>query len=95
MKIIILKLQRLSDEILIKGMNKNHIKNENEYIDSLSSQMHEIGYKESEIKKKLGDIKKNNEMLKSVIDIPKEDLLMKNADELMNQYITSKTEEKK
>ena len=87
MKIIIMKLQRLSDEIFIKGMNKNHIKNENEYIDSLSTQMQEIGYKENEIKEKLGDIKKTNDMLKSVINIPKEDLLMKNADELMGEYI--------
>jgi seryl-tRNA synthetase len=92
MKIIILKLQRLSDEILMKGMNKNHIKNENEYIDSLSSQMHEIGYKENEIKEKLGDIKKNNETLKSIINIPKEELLMKNADELMVEYIKSKNQ---
>ena len=84
-KIIILKLKRLSDEILIKGMNKNHMKNENEYIDSLSSQMHEIGYKENEIKEKLGDIKKNNDLLKSAIKINQEDLLEKSADELMNK----------
>lgn len=85
-KIIIMKLQRLSEEIYKLGMNKNHIKNENEYIDSLSSQMHEIGYKEEEIKKKLGDIKKNNELLKKSISIPPEQLLMANADELMDKY---------
>ena len=86
MKIIIKKLQTLSEEIYKKGMNKNHIKNENDYIDSLSSQMHEIGYKEEEIKEKLGNIKKNNEMLNSVINIPQEELLMCNGEELMNRY---------
>jgi len=86
MKIIIMKLQRLSDEIYRKGMNKNHIKNENEYIDTLSTQMQEIGYKEDEIKEKLGDIKKNNTLLNNVVKIPQEELLMKNADELMAAY---------
>ena len=86
MKITIMKLKSLSDEIYLKGMNKNHIKNENDYIDSLSAQMHEIGYKEEEIQKKLGEIKKNNELLKSVIKIPQEELLMENVDILMDTY---------
>lgn len=91
MKIIIMKLQRLSDEIYKKGMNKNHIKNENEYIDTLSTQMQEIGYKEEEIKEKLGDIKKNNNLLNSVMKIPQEEILMKNADELMAEYGNQKS----
>jgi len=86
MKIIIMKLQRISEEIYQKGMNKNHTKNESEYIDSLSVQMHEMGYKEDEIKKQLGDIKENNKLLESVIQIPPDELLMKNATELMNEY---------
>lgn len=86
MKITIMKLKSLSDEIYRKGMNKNHIKNENDYIDSLSAQMHEIGFKEEEIQKKLGEIKKNNELLKSVIKIPQEELLMENVDKLMDTY---------
>ena len=86
-----MKLQRLSDEIYKKGMNKNHIKNENEYIDTLSTQMQEIGYKEEEIKEKLGDIKKNNNLLNSVIKIPQEEILMKNADELMAEYGNQKS----
>ena len=48
--------------------------------------MHEIGYKEEEIKEKLGNIKKNNEMLNSVINIPQEELLMCSGEELMNRY---------
>lgn len=86
-----MKLQRLSDEIYKKGMNKNHIKNENEYIDTLSTQMQEIGYKEEEIKEKLGDIKKNNNLLNSVMKIPQEEILMKNADELMAEYGNQKS----
>jgi len=86
LKIIIMKLQRISEEIYQKGMNKNHTKNESEYIDSLSVQMHEMGYKEDEIKKQLGDIKENNKLLESVIQIPPDELLMKNATELMDEY---------
>ena len=86
MKIIIMKLQRLSEEIYLKGMNKNHTKNESEYIDSLSVQMHEMGYNEDEIKKQLGDIKENNKLLESVIQIPPHELLMKNATELIDEY---------
>ena len=48
--------------------------------------MQEIGYKGDEIKEKLGDIKKNNNLLNSVVKIPQEELLMKNADELMAVY---------
>lgn len=39
--------------------------------------MQEIGYKEEEIKEKLGDIKKNNNLLSSVMKIPQEEILMK------------------
>lgn len=67
-------------------MNKSHTKSENEYIDSLSIQMKEMGYKEEEIKKQLGDIKQNNKLLESVIQIPKEELLIANANELMDKY---------
>ncbi len=86
MKIIIMKLQRLSEEIFKKGMNKNHTKTESEYIDSLSAQMHEMGYKEDEIKKQLGDIKENNKLLESMINIPQEELLLRDANELMDTY---------
>ena len=86
MKIIIMKLQRLSDEIYKKEMIKYHIKNENEYINTLSTQLQEIGYKGDEIKEQLDDIKKNNNLLNNVVKISQEELFVKNVDELMAEY---------
>ena len=45
-----------------------------------------MGYNEEEIKKQLGDIKENNKLLESVIQIPPHELLMKNATELIDEY---------
>ena len=87
MKIIIMKLKMLSEVSFEKGMNRSHIRKESEYIDSLGSQMKEMGYKDEEIKEQLSDIKKNNELLESVINIPQEELLTVNVSELMDKYI--------
>ena len=43
---IIMQLKNISDKIDMLAMNKNNVKNEDEYIESLRAQMEEIGFKD-------------------------------------------------
>ena len=87
MKIAMMKLQNLSEQIEDKIMIKGHTKKENDYIENLENQLREIGYSEQEIKERIGNIKENNQLLDSVINIPPEELLLSNANDLMKKYV--------
>ena len=85
-KLIIMKIQRLFKEVYKKGINKNHFKIENDYINSLIEQMKEIGYSEDKIKDNFKNIKKSNELIKKLIEIPLEEILMKYINELIDKF---------
>ena len=72
---IIIKLQGFSEKINDIAMNNNHIKTEDEYIDSLKDKMDEIGYKDKEQIEKLQQIKKNNKIFQESVKLKREELL--------------------
>ena len=86
MVIIIMKLQNLSEKLNDIAMNHHHIKNEEEYINSLQDQMKETGLKDEEQEQLMKDIKDGNEYIKKTLTIPKEDLLGLSASELTEKY---------
>ena len=86
MIIIIIKLQNLSEKLNDIAMNHHHIKNEEEYINSLQDQMKETGLKDEEQEQLMKDIKDGNEYIKKTLTIPKEDLLGLSASELTEKY---------
>lgn len=66
--LILVKLQKTSIILESKALNNRHIKNQNDYIDSLKEQLNDIGddKDEKEKIKKLNEIKKiNNAFLNS------------------------------
>ena len=87
MKITMMKLQSLSEQIESKIMIKGHTRRQNDYIDNLEGQLRELGYSEEKIRERLGNIKENNQLLNSVINIPPEELLLSNANDLMEKYV--------
>jgi len=86
MVIIIMKLQNLSEKLHDIAMNHNHIKNEEEYINSLQDQMKETGLKDEEQEQLMKDIKDGNEYFKKALSIPKEEILGLSASELSEKY---------
>ena len=83
-KIIILKIQELSQKMYDIEMNKYHIQNKNDFIDYQISLYEEIGCKGEEFKE-LKDYKKRNELLKNINHISPEELLMITDNELMDK----------
>ena len=94
MKITMMKLQKLSEQIEDKIMIKGHTRRENDYIDNLENQLREIGYNEEQIKERIGNIKENNQLLHSVMNIPQEELLLYNAGDLMKKYVKPNNDNK-
>lgn len=60
---IIMQLKNISDKIDIYAMNKNNVKNEDEYIESLRIQMEEIGFKDEEQREEINRMKKQNKII--------------------------------
>ena len=60
---IIMELKNISDKIDIYSMNKNNVKNEDEYIESLRIQMDEIGFKDEEQREEINRMKKQNKII--------------------------------
>ena len=58
--LIMCTLQKISQTLNSKALNRNHIKNENDYIDSLKDQLDDIGDNKNEKIKKLERIKRIN-----------------------------------
>ena len=75
---IIVKLQSTSQKPELISMNKNHIKNEDEYIDNLKEQMKETGLKEEKQKEKLNEIKKQNKKIKEALKLNNETISISN-----------------
>ena len=86
MVIIIMKLQNLSEKLNDIAMNHNHLKNEEEYINSLQDQMKETGLKDEEQEQLMKDIKDGNQYIKKTLTIPKEELLGLSASEISEKY---------
>lgn len=64
--LILVKLQKTSIILESKALNNRHIKNQNDYIDSLKEQLDDIGDDKDEKIEKLNEIKKiNNAFLNS------------------------------
>ena len=60
---IIMQLKNISDKIDMLAMNKNNVKNEDEYIESLRAQMEEIGFKDEEQREEINRMKKQNKII--------------------------------
>ena len=75
---IIVKLQSTSQKPELISMNKNHIKNEDEYIDNLKKQMKDTGLKEEKQKEKLNEIKKQNKKIKEALKLNNETISILN-----------------
>ena len=56
-------------------MNNNHLKTEDEYIDSLKDKMEEIGLKDEEQEKALKKMKENNRIFREVNSLNEKDLI--------------------
>ena len=72
---VIVKLQNFYQKINDIVMNNNFMKTEDEYIDSLSEQMEEIGYKDKEQINKLKQVKENNRIFKESLKLKQEELI--------------------
>lgn len=56
-------------------MNNNHLKTEDEYIDSLKDKMEEIGIKDEEQEKALKKMKENNRIFREVNQLNEKDII--------------------
>ena len=56
-------------------MNNNHLKTEDEYIDSLKDKMEEIGIKDEEQEKALKKMKENNRIFREVNKLNEKDII--------------------
>ena len=72
---IIIRLKQISEKINDIAMNNNHLKTEDEYIDSLRDKMEEIGLKDEEQEKALRKMKDNNRIFREVNQLNEKDLL--------------------
>ena len=79
---IIIKLKGISDKINDIAMNNNHLKTEDEYIDSLKDKMEEIGLKDEEQEKALKKMKENNRIFREVNSLNEKDLISIDDSEL-------------
>ena len=67
------------------AMNNNFMKTEDEYIDSLKSNIEQIGYEDSEQIKILNKIKEDNKIFQEAIKLKKDDLINLNDSQLIEQ----------
>ena len=72
---IIIKLKAISEKINDIAMNNNHLKTEDEYIDSLKDKMEEIGIKDEEQQKALKKMKENNRIFREVNKLDEKDIM--------------------
>ena len=66
-------------------MNNNHLKTEDEYIDSLKDNMIEIGIEDKEQIEKLKQIKENNRIFRESIKLNEKDLINLDESELKDK----------
>ena len=86
--LIIYKLQECYQKINDIAMNNNFIKTEDEYIDSLKSNIEQIGYEDTEQIKILNKIKEENKIFQEAIKLKKDDLANLNDSQLIEQLNT-------
>ena len=86
--VVIYKLQSYYQKINDIAMNNNFIKTEDEYIDSLKSNIEQIGYDDSEQIKILNKIKEDNKIFQEAIKLKKDDLINLNDSQLIEQLNT-------
>ena len=79
---VVVKLQGFYQKINDIAMNNNFMKTEDEYIDSLSAQMKEIGYKDQEQIYKLRQVKENNRIFRESLKLKQEELINLSDSEL-------------
>lgn len=72
---IIIRLKGISEKINDIAMNNNHLKTEDEYIDSLKDKMEEIGLKDEEQEKALKKMKENNRIFREVNNLNEKDIM--------------------
>ena len=82
---IIYNLQKISDKINDIAMNNNHLKTEDEYIDDMINKMDKLNINEKEKMAKIKQIKQNNEIFKSAVNLSREELL-----KLDNKHLAEK-----
>lgn len=83
--VVIYKLQSYYQKINDIAMNNNFMKTEDEYIDSLKSNIEQIGYEDSEQIKILNKIKEDNKIFQEAIKLKKDDLINLNDSQLIEQ----------
>ena len=83
--VVIYKLQSYYQKINDIAMNNNFMKTEDEYIDSLKSNIEQIGYKDIEQIKILNKIKEDNKIFQKAIKLKKDDLVNLNESQLIEQ----------
>jgi len=71
---VIIKLQQQISKIEDIAMNNRHIKNEDEFIDSLKDKMEEIGLNDEEQKKVIQNLKENMKIFKEKNNIKEENI---------------------
>jgi len=69
-------------------MNNNFMKTEDEYIDSLKSNIEQIGYEDSDQIKILNKMKNNNKIFHEIIKLKKDDLINLSDSQLIEQLNT-------
>ena len=79
---MIIKLQQQVAKIEDIAMNNRHIKNEDEFIDSLKDKMEEIGLNDEEQKKVIQNMKENMKIFKEKNNIKEEEVINLNDDHL-------------
>ena len=86
--LVIYKLQDCYQKINDIAMNNNFIKTEDEYIDSLKSNIEQIGYEDTEQIKILNKIKEENKIFQEAKKLKKDDLANLNDSQLIEQLNT-------
>ena len=82
---VIYKLQSYYQKINDIAMNNNFMKTEDEYIDSLKSNIEQIGYEDKEQIKILNKIKEDNKIFQEAIKLKKDDLVNLNESQLIEK----------
>lgn len=82
---IITRLHSCYQKINDIAMNNNHLKTEDEYIDSLKDNMIEIGIEDKEQIEKLKQIKENNRIFRESIKLNEKDLINLDESELKDK----------
>ena len=79
---IIIKLQNISQKIEELAMNNKHLKTQDEYIDSLTDKMEQIGLNDEEKKRDLKKMKENIKIFKEVNQLKEDDVKNLNDSQL-------------